>query len=169
MFDWISDAIDWIGDGISSLWDSTVGSAVDAITDEIWDIMFNWLFNLIYGAVADLFEFINESTSDIFALSWVQSFISLFHSLAWMLFVCGMLVRYGNCIRIWAGKHQKHLHKRSERVYGGESGDSCSSASVLALRCSSRDFLLRAVRRFHRGNFINCCRHGTFGHSRSCL
>ena len=49
LFDWISDAIDWIGDGISSLWDSTVGSAVDAITDEIWDIMFNWLFNLIYG------------------------------------------------------------------------------------------------------------------------
>ena len=91
MFDWISDAIDWIGDGISSLWDSTVGSAVDAITDEIWDIMFNWLFNLIYGAVADLFEFINESTSDIFSLSWVQSFIALFHSLAWMLFACGMI------------------------------------------------------------------------------
>lgn len=92
MFEWISDAIDWIGDGISSLWDSTVGSAVDAITDEIWDIMFSWLFNLIYGAVADLFEFINESTSDIFALSWVQSFIALFHSLAWMLFACGMIV-----------------------------------------------------------------------------
>ena len=92
MFDWIGDAIDWIGDGISSLWDSTVGSAVDAITDEIWDIMFSWLFNLIYGAVADLFEFINKSTSNIFALSWVQSFIALFHSLAWMLFVCGLIV-----------------------------------------------------------------------------
>lgn len=92
MFDWIGDAIDWIGDGISSLWDSTVGSAVDAITDEIWDIMFSWLFNLIYGAVADLFEFINASTSSIFALSWVQSFIALFHSLAWMLFVCGLIV-----------------------------------------------------------------------------
>ena len=46
MFDWISDAIDWIGDGISSLWDSTVGSAVDAITDEIWDIMFSWFWLL---------------------------------------------------------------------------------------------------------------------------
>lgn len=92
MFDWIGDAIDWIGDGISSLWDSTVGSAVDAITDEIWDIMFSWLFNLIYGAVADLFEFINKSTSNIFALSWVQSFIALFHSLAWMLFVCGLVM-----------------------------------------------------------------------------
>lgn len=92
MFDWIGDAIDWIGDGISSLWDNTVGSAVDAITDEIWNIMFEWLFNLIYDAVADLFEFINASTSSIFALSWVQSFIALFHSLAWMLFVCGLIV-----------------------------------------------------------------------------
>ena len=43
MFDWISDAIDWIGDGISSLWDSTVGSAVDTITDAIWDVMFEWV------------------------------------------------------------------------------------------------------------------------------
>lgn len=92
MFDWIGDAIDWIGDGISSLWDNTVGSAVDAITDEIWNIMFEWLFNLIYGAIADLFEFINASTSSIFALSWVQSFVALFHSLAWMLFVCGLIV-----------------------------------------------------------------------------
>ena len=92
MFDWIGDAIDWIGDGISGLWDSTVGSAVDAITDEIWDIMFSWLFNLIYGAIADLFEFINSTTSDIFSLSWVQAFISLFHGLAWMLFVCGFIV-----------------------------------------------------------------------------
>ena len=62
MFDWIGDAIDWIGDGISSLWDNTIGSAVDTITDAIWDVMFEWLFNLIYGAVADLFEFINAST-----------------------------------------------------------------------------------------------------------
>ena len=92
MFDWISDAIDWIGDGISSLWDSTIGGAVDAISDAIWDVMFEWLFNLIYGAVADLFEFINSTTSDIFMLSWVQAFISLFHALGWMLFVCGLVV-----------------------------------------------------------------------------
>lgn len=92
MFDWVGDAIDWVCDGISSLWDSTVGSAVDAISDAIWDVMFNWLFNLIFGAVADLFEFINSTASDIFALSWVQSFISLFHYLAWMLFVCGLIM-----------------------------------------------------------------------------
>ena len=92
MFDWIGDAIDWIGDGISSLWDNTVGSAVDSVTEVIWDIMFEWLFNLIYGAIADLFQFINNTTSDIFTLSWVQAFITLFHNLAWMLFVCGLIV-----------------------------------------------------------------------------
>ena len=92
MFDWISDAVDWIGDGISSLWDNTIGNVTDAVGDWIWETMFKWLFNLIYGAVADLFEFINGTTSDIFELSWVQAFISLFHSLAWMLFVCGLIV-----------------------------------------------------------------------------
>ena len=80
MFDWIGDAIDWIGDGISSLWNNTIGNVTDAIGDWIWEAMFEWLFNLIYGAIADLFEFINTTTSDIFELSWVQAFISLFHS-----------------------------------------------------------------------------------------
>lgn len=92
MFDWIGDTIDWIGDGISSLWDSTVGGAVDAISDAIWDVMFEWVFNLIYGAIADLFEFINESTADLFSLAWVNSFIALFHHIGWILFVCGMIV-----------------------------------------------------------------------------
>ncbi len=92
MFDWIGDAIDWIGDGISSLWDNTIGNVTDAIGDWIWEAMFEWLFNLIYGAIADLFEFINETTSDIFAMSWVQAFVGLFQILAWMLFVCGLVV-----------------------------------------------------------------------------
>lgn len=92
MFDWISDAVDWIGDGISSLWGNTIGNVTDTVGDWIWETMFEWLFNLIYGAVADLFEFINGTTSDIFELSWVQAFISLFQSLGWMLFVCGMIV-----------------------------------------------------------------------------
>ena len=92
MFDWIGDAIDWVCDGIASIWDNTVGAAVDTVTDAIWDVMFEWVFNLIYRAVADLFEFINASTSNIFSLPWVQSFIALFHNLAWMLFVCGMIV-----------------------------------------------------------------------------
>lgn len=71
MFSWIGDAIDWIGDGISSLWDNTIGNVTDAIGDWIWEAMFEWLFNLIYGAIADLFEFINSTTSDVFAMSWV--------------------------------------------------------------------------------------------------
>ena len=86
MFDWIGDAIDWIGDGISSLWDNTIGGVTDAIGDWIWEAMFEWMFNLIYGAIADLFEFINETTSDVFAMSWVQAFVGLFQSL------CGLVV-----------------------------------------------------------------------------
>ena len=92
MFDWISDAIDWISDGISSLWDNTVGAAADAISDAIWDIMFEWIFNKVYGLIAELFTFINEIATDIFALSWVQVFVGLFGSFAWMLFVCGLVV-----------------------------------------------------------------------------
>ena len=92
MFDWISDAIDWIGDGISSLWDSTIGGAVDAISDAVWDIMFEWLFNKVYGAVAELFMFIDQSATDLFSLAWVSTFVSLFQALGWMLFVCGLIV-----------------------------------------------------------------------------
>ncbi len=97
MFDWISDAVEWIGEGISSLWDSTVGSAAEAITEAVWDMMFEWLFKTVYGAIADIFEFINNSTSSIFYLPWVQSFISLFTSLAWMLFSCGLVVAVFDC------------------------------------------------------------------------
>lgn len=85
LFDWISDAIDWIGDGISSLWDSTIGGAVDAISDVVWDIMFEWLFNKVYGAVAELFMFIDQSATDLFSLAWVRTFVSLFQALGWML------------------------------------------------------------------------------------
>lgn len=92
MFDWISDAIDWIGDGISSLWDNTIGGAVDAISDAVWDIMFEWLFNKVYGAVAELFMFIDQSATDLFSLAWVSTFVSLFQALGWMLFVCGLVM-----------------------------------------------------------------------------
>ena len=97
MFDWIGDAIDWIGDGISSLWDNTIDNVSEAIGDWIWEAMFEWVFNLIYGAIADLFEFINETTSDIFAMSWVQAFVGLFQSLAWMLFSLFFIILFGYC------------------------------------------------------------------------
>lgn len=97
MFDWIGDAIEWMGDGISSLWHNTVSSAAESISDAIWDTMFTWLFNLIYGAIADLFGFINESTANIFSLAWVNSFISLFHHIGWILFACGLVVAVFDC------------------------------------------------------------------------
>ena len=88
MFEWLSDAINWIGNGISAAWDATTS----VVSTAIWDTMFEWLFDLIYGGIADLFEFINGTASDIFSLSWVQSFVTLFHHLGWMLFGCGLVV-----------------------------------------------------------------------------
>ena len=73
------------------------GRSRHAITEAVWDMMFEWLFNTVFGAVADLFEFINSTTSDIFSLAWVQSFIALFSALAWMLFVCGLIVAVFDC------------------------------------------------------------------------
>ncbi|SDA30221.1 hypothetical protein SAMN02910447_03146 [Ruminococcus sp. YE71] len=97
MFDWIGDAIDWIGDGISSLWDDTVGSAASAVTEAVWDMMFSWLFETVYGCFSDFFEFINSTTSNIFTLAWVQTFISLFASMGQILFVCGFIVAVFDC------------------------------------------------------------------------
>lgn len=97
MFEWIGDVVDWIGDGISWMWDNTVGAAADVITTSVWDAMFSWLFNTIYEAISDLFEFINATTSDVFSLAWVRTFIALFNSMGWILFVCGVIVAVFDC------------------------------------------------------------------------
>lgn len=92
MFDWVSDAVSWIGDGIASAWNNVVISTVNDITDAIFDAMFQWTYGLIYGAIAEIFEFINSTSADIFSLAWVQAFIALFCQLGWMLFLCGLIV-----------------------------------------------------------------------------
>ena len=63
-----------------------------ATSDVVWDIMFEWLFNKVYGAVAELFMFIDQSATDLFSLAWVRTFVSLFQALGWMLFVCGLVM-----------------------------------------------------------------------------
>ncbi|MDE5564389.1 MAG: hypothetical protein K2I93_04485 [Oscillospiraceae bacterium] len=92
MFDWVSDAVSWIGDGIASAWNNVVISTVNDITDAVFDAMFQWTYGLIYGAIAEIFEFINSTSADIFSLAWVQAFIALFCRLGWMLFLCGLIV-----------------------------------------------------------------------------
>lgn len=135
MFDWISDAIDWIGDGISSLWDSTIGGAVDAISDAVWDIMFEWLFNKVYGAVAELFMFIDQSATDLFSLAWVSTFVSLFQALGWMLFVCGLVMAVFDTAMAYesgaANIRQTCVNECDKRLYGG--GSLCGSPTA-ALR-----------------------------------
>ncbi len=74
-----------------------ISEILDSISDALWGVLFEWFFNLIYGAIAELFEFINETTSDIFSLTWVSSFITLFHHIGWILFVCGSIVAVFDC------------------------------------------------------------------------
>ena len=97
MSGWFGDILELIGDGISIMWEKTAGKAIDILSDAIWDAMFEWVFKLIYGAISELFEFINESTSDIFSLAWVNSFIRLFHNMGWILFACGLIVAVFDC------------------------------------------------------------------------
>ena len=97
MFGWMEELLKLIGNGISVMWEKTVGAAIDVLSEAIWNAMFEWIFKLIYGAISDLFTFINESTSDIFALSWVNSFIRLFHNMGWILFACGLVVAVFDC------------------------------------------------------------------------
>lgn len=92
MFDWISDVIDYIGGGISSAWDNTVGVITSETARVIYDAMFDWIFMTVYDGIASLFEMINQSSSDIFDLPWINAFIRLFHNIGWILFVCGFIV-----------------------------------------------------------------------------
>ena len=92
MFDWIGDAIDWISGGISEAWDNSVISVTENMAGMVLDSVFNRLFTMIYDAIADIFTLINGSSADIFTLAWINAFISLFHHIGWILFVCGCVV-----------------------------------------------------------------------------
>jgi hypothetical protein len=107
MFDWVSDTLSWMGDVVSSAWSSSVVTTVNDITDTVFEAMFHWTYGLIYGAIAEIFTFINESTTDIFQLSWVQTFIKLFHHRGWMLFICGFIMSvFDTAIAYESGQNQ---------------------------------------------------------------
>lgn len=92
MFDWIGDAVSWIGDEISNTWENLTSETTKKITAELWDMIFDWIFREIYGTIANIFTYINQSSASVFSLAWVQTFIKLFHNLSWMLFLCGTIV-----------------------------------------------------------------------------
>ena len=92
MFDWIGDAIDWIGEGIFSQWENTVGLVTGDVASVLFEMMFDWIFMLIYNGIAEIFYLIDQSTADLFELNWIQAFISLFHNISWILFITGLVV-----------------------------------------------------------------------------
>ena len=50
MFDWIGDALSWVGDKISG----AVSGVGSAISEAVWDVMLEWVFNtcLLYTSDA---------------------------------------------------------------------------------------------------------------------
>jgi len=87
VFGWLEDVIRWSVER---------SNPVDLITEEtvrlILDMAFDWLYFMLYDAISSLFMFINETTANIFDLPWIAAFVSLFHHLGWILFVCGLIV-----------------------------------------------------------------------------
>lgn len=62
------------------------------VVNSVWNAMVQWLYEAFYTAIGGLFEDINNLGVEIFDLSWVQSFVSLFTLLGWSLFVTGVVV-----------------------------------------------------------------------------
>lgn len=88
MFDWIGDALSWVGDKISG----AVSGVGSAISEAVWDVMLEWVFNTLYAAIAEFFGKINGMAAEIFDLSWVNAFLSLFSAFGWALFAAGLVV-----------------------------------------------------------------------------
>lgn len=89
---WLNDIINLISESVAQAWSSTIGTVTSDTTRIILDILFNWIFSNIYDGIADFFTLIDESSSNLFELAWVDAFISLFHHIGWILFVCGLIV-----------------------------------------------------------------------------
>ena len=88
MFNWIGDAIDWMGEKIGGAVEG-VGSS---ISEAVWDIMLEWLYTTVFGAISEFFTMINGMGVGIFELSWVNAFLKLFSNFGWTLFVTGLIV-----------------------------------------------------------------------------
>ena len=89
---WLNDIINLISESVAQAWSSTIGTVTSDTTRIILDIVFDWLFTRIYEGISDVFTIIDESSANLFELAWVDAFISLFHHIGWILFVCGLIV-----------------------------------------------------------------------------
>lgn len=84
----MGDILAGMGDALGGAF-SNIG---EDIVNSVWNAMVQWLYEAFYTAIGGLFEDINNLGVEIFDLSWVQSFVSLFTLLGWSLFVTGVVV-----------------------------------------------------------------------------
>ena len=89
MFDWLGDALSWVGESVSDV--------TSVISEGIWDMMLSWAFNTLYSSTAAVFKMINGMNTGIFDLGWVQAFLDLFSYFGWSLFIVGLITAVFDC------------------------------------------------------------------------
>lgn len=88
MFDWLSDIIDGLLDGIGG----TIKDIADSLIDSILNRIIQWFYEIIYNALADFFSSITGMGAEIFDLDWVKAVVLLFSFFGWALFAVGLVV-----------------------------------------------------------------------------
>ena len=88
MFDWIGDAVNWVGNQISGAVEN-VGSS---ISQAVWEVMLKWIYETVFGAISQFFTMINGMGASVFSLAWVTAVLKLFSYFGWALFTTGLVV-----------------------------------------------------------------------------
>ncbi len=88
MFDWISDLVEGIGNGIST----SLSNTWQNISDSVWSKFLSWLYNLIYSGLSEFFSVMTGMGAELFNLAWVQAALKFFSLFGWGLFVAGLVV-----------------------------------------------------------------------------
>ncbi len=88
MFDWLSDIIDSLVEGIGGV----VEDVADSLIDNILNRIIQWFAEIVYNALADFFTSITSMGGEIFDLDWVKAVVMLFSLFGWALFATGLVV-----------------------------------------------------------------------------
>ncbi len=88
MFDWLSDAVDWIGNSVSN----ATENAASAFSETILYTILEWIYSLIFDTISQIFVMLNTTSAGIFQLGWANAFLRFFYCIGWALFAAGVIV-----------------------------------------------------------------------------
>ena len=88
MFDWLSDAVDWIGNSVNN----ATENAASAFSETILYTILEWIYSLIFDTISQIFVMLNTTSEGIFQLGWANAFLRFFYCIGWALFAAGVIV-----------------------------------------------------------------------------